>query len=193
MIGIICVIFIAATVFALHKGKKGSAISKWRIPVGCIALGALGLLWAFVMYQRQATANGVLRAWTKTEGVVTGIERLESRGRRGRVKHTSRATVAFVGSDGKRKEGLLFQEAQAQGSRITIYYDPQKVYSPGAPIYNGARQLQSPHSTESDSGMDVFLIGAIALLGGVGLCAFGSYRVISLARDALVRKIPGRS
>lgn len=180
MVGVIGVLFIAAMVYAL-VGKRG-AKSGWRVLAGCVVVAVLGLMMALVQYQRETKAAEVLETWTKTDGVVTRIEEVKSRGRRGRINHTTRATVAFVGPDGKRNEGLLFHEEHVQGSRITIYYDPQKDYSPGASGYKGARELQTPQSTARATGSGLHLVGFISLLVGGGALAFGSYRLFRLVR-----------
>lgn len=193
MIGILGISFIAALAFAFHKGDKRSGKAKWKLPIGCLALGMLGLLIALVMFDRETKGHEVLKTWTKTDGVVTRTERLESRGRRGRINYTNRATVAFVGPDGRQKEGLLFHEQHPQGNRITIFYDPQKDYSPGAPIYNGARELQTPHSIERETGSELRLIGILSLLAGGGSSAFGAYRLFHLIRNGTRARDAGQN
>jgi hypothetical protein len=180
MIGIFGVLFIVAMVYAFG-GKRG-AKSEWRVLIRCLVVGVLGLMTALVMYEREAKAVEVLKTWTKTDGVVTRMEQLEFRGARGQITYTNRATVVFEGADGKRKEGLLFHEEHAQGESVTVFYDPHKDYTPGAPIYNGARDLQTTQGTARETGSELRLVGVISLLVGGGALSFGCYRLYYFIR-----------
>lgn len=185
MIAVSCILLLSAIIFAFHDGRKGSVLSRWKLPVGCIAFGVFSLMWAHGMYERYSAAREVSDTWTRVEGVVFRVEEFEHRssgrkGRGGRVSYSNRATVRFLHSDGTIKTGLLFHEKHEPGSRIIVYFDPTKNYSFGAPIYNGARQLKSPDSIERDLKSTVVIAGLGFGIAGSCLCGFGVWNIARL-------------